>query len=217
MWYGRASTSRQARSSRAHHSSTSRDFLRSRSLNSRSARYAASTALAVSSDVSSEKTRLRGSTPSAPNRPTQNWCVDQTFRARGMPTRSLDRDGAGAAERVLPNQLGNVRVVTLDVLQPGFDLAHLVHVLDQSLGARVATDHPLPARGERDLAPLAARCAGQLHVDERAGAVDRAPLADGIGTRRARVAERRNRSEAAEARRSARSEERRVGKESIDR
>ena len=52
MWYGRASTSRQARSSRAHHSSTSRDFLRSRSLNSRSARYAASTALAVSSIVS---------------------------------------------------------------------------------------------------------------------------------------------------------------------
>src|SRR5262249_56177727 len=106
------------------------------------------------------------------------------FRTRGMPTRSLDRDGAGSAERVLPNQLGNVRVVTLDVLQPGFDLTHLVHVFDESFRAGVAADHPLPALGERDLAPLAARRAGQLHVDERAGAIDRAPLADAVAAPR---------------------------------
>src|SRR5262245_40890993 len=125
------------------------------------------------------------------------------LRTRGMPTRSLARDGAGSAERVLPNQLGNVRVVTLDVLQPGFDLTHLVDVFDQSLGTGVAADHPLPARGERNLAPLAALGAGELNVDERAGAVDRAPLAHGRGARRARVGQGRDRGEAAEARRGA--------------
>src|SRR5262249_56031798 len=109
------------------------------------------------------------------------------LRTRGMPTRSLDRDGAGSAERVLPNQLGNVRVVTLDVLQPGFHLAHLVDVLDQSLGTGVAADHALPAWDERDLAPLATFGPRKLHVDERAGAVARAPLAAGLGARRARL------------------------------
>src|SRR5262245_17651051 len=129
--------------------------------------------------------------PSAVNRPTQNWWVDQRFRTRGTPMRSLDRDGAGSAERVLPNPLGNVRVVTLDVLQLGLHLPHLVDVLDQSLWARVAADHALPARRQRQLAPLPSGRARELDVDERARAVDRAPLADGFGRRRARVGERR--------------------------
>ena len=67
----------------------------------------------------------RPSTPSAPKKPTQNWWVDQRFRTRGMPTRRLARDGgglgAGAAERVRPNHLGNVRVLTLDLLELGLD------------------------------------------------------------------------------------------------
>src|SRR5262249_43067519 len=153
-----------------------------------------------SSDVSDEKIRLRGSTPSAPNSPTQNWWVDQTFRTRGMPTRSLDRDGAGATERVFPNHVGHVRVVTLDVLQPGFHLTHLVDVLDESLGTGVAADHALPTGGQGHLAPRAAGRPGQLDVDERASAVDRAPLADGLRARRARVGECLDRIEAAEAR-----------------
>src|SRR5678815_4857025 len=107
-----------------------------------------------SSDVSEEKIRLRCSTPSAPKNATQNWWVDHRFRTRGMPIRSLARDGpglgAGAAERVLPNHLGNVRVLTLDLLELGLDLSQLVGVLDQALGTRVAADDALPARGQRD-------------------------------------------------------------------
>src|SRR5262245_64509890 len=96
-----------------------------------------------------------------------------------MPTRSLFRDGPGAdpAERVLPNHLGNVRVLTLDLLELRLDHAHLVDVLDEPLRARVAADDPLPARCQRQLAPLAALGARQLDVDERPRAVDRAPLA----------------------------------------
>ena len=119
-----------------------------------------------------------------------------------MPTRSSSprrrRTRPGAAERVLPNHLGNVRVLTLDLLQLGLHHAHLVDVLDQPLRAGVAADHPLPALAERQLAPRAALRAGELHVDERARAVDRAPLADGLRARRARVGERGDGVEAAE-------------------
>src|ERR671918_1228700 len=100
-----------------------------------------------------------------------------------MPTRSLLRDGGGAdpAERVLANHFGNVRVLTLDLLELRLHHPHLVDVLDEALGTRVAADHALPALGQRHLAPGPALGAGQLDVDERAGAVDRAPLADGLG------------------------------------
>src|SRR5213592_683852 len=156
-----------------------------------------------SSDVSDEKTTLRGSTPRAVNRPIQNWWVDQRFRTRGTPTRRLARDGAGAdsAERVLANHLGNVRVLTLDLLELRLHHAHLVDVLDEPLRTRVAADHALPALGQRHLAPRAPLGAGQLDVDERARAVDRAPLADGLGGRGGGVGQGRDRVEAAEARR----------------
>src|SRR5262245_51876296 len=96
-----------------------------------------------------------------------------------MPILRSARDGGGAggAERVLPNHLGNVRILTLDLLELGLHLAQLVGVLDQTLRARVAADDALPARCERQLAPRAAAGIRELHVDERARAVDRAPLA----------------------------------------
>src|SRR5438552_1666679 len=110
--------------------------------------------------------------------------------------RRLARDGAGAdpAEGVLANHLRHVGIVTLDLLELRLDHAHLVDVLDETLGARVAADHALPTRRERQLAPRPALGAGQLHVDERARAVDRAPLADRLGGaagRRCRTAETR--------------------------
>src|SRR5262245_34822727 len=123
--------------------------------------------------------------PSSPNSATQNWWVDQRFRTRGMPTRSLLRDDdlglsrGDEAEGVLANHLGNVRVATLDLLELGFHNAQLGHVLHQALGARVAADDALVAGGERQLAPRPPGRAGQLHVDERPRAVDRAPLAHG--------------------------------------
>src|SRR5262245_26167926 len=141
--------------------------------------------------------------PSAPKKPTQNWWVDQRLRTRGIPTRRSARDdagvdfGAGAAERVLPNHLGNVRVVTLDLLELRLDDAQLVGVLDEPLGARVAADHALPAGQERQLAPGSAGRARDLDIDERARAVDRAPLADGRGAGRRLVDERLDGIEAA--------------------
>src|SRR5215468_12464295 len=119
-----------------------------------------------------------------------------------MPIRSLFRAGPGAdpAERVLPNHLGHVRVLTLDLLELRLHHAHLVDVLDETLGARVAADHALPARRQRQLAPLAALGARQLDVDERPRAVDRTPLADGLRTRRAVVGQPGDRVEAAEVR-----------------
>src|SRR5262245_66285712 len=96
--------------------------------------------------------------PSAVKRPCQKWCVDQRFRTRGMPIRSLARDGCGPgpAEGVLANHFGNVRVLTLDLLQLRLDRPHLVRVLDEALRAGVPADHTLPACRERHLAPRAA-------------------------------------------------------------
>src|SRR5215470_6859523 len=96
--------------------------------------------------------------PSAVKKPCQNWCVDQRFRTRGMPIRSSARRdgfGAGAAEGVLANHLGNVRVLTLDLLELRLHRPHLVRVLDESLRTGVSADHALPAGGQRDLAPRA--------------------------------------------------------------
>src|SRR5687768_16837389 len=99
-----------------------------------------------------------------------------------MPTRSLllgDGDGvAGPAERVLPNHFGNVRVLTLDLLELRLHHPHLVDVLDEPLRAGVTADHALPALGQRQLAPRPALGARELDIDERPRAVDRAPLAD---------------------------------------
>src|SRR5215475_9422285 len=121
-----------------------------------------------------------------------------------MPIRRLARDGpgldSGAAERVRPNHLGNVRVLTLDLLELRLHLAQLVDVLDQALGTGVAADHALPALGQRQLAPRPTRRAGELDVDERARAVDRAPLAHRLRRGGAVVDEGLHRLEAAEAR-----------------
>src|SRR2546422_10285421 len=121
-----------------------------------------------------------------------------------MPIRSLfrgDDGGADPAERVLPNHLGTVRVLTLDLLELRLHHAHLVDVLDEPLGTRVVADDALPAGRQRHLAPLPALGARELDVDERPRAVDRAPLADGRGAGRARVGQRRDRIEAPEVRR----------------
>src|SRR5205807_4601370 len=118
-----------------------------------------------------------------------------------MPTRSLSRDGgAGAAEAVLANHLGNVRVLTLDLLEPGLHDTHLVDILDEALGTRVATDDTLVALRQRQLAPRAALAARELHVDERASAVDRAPLADRLGAGGRRILQPGDRGEAPERR-----------------
>src|SRR5262249_16950757 len=136
-----------------------------------------------SSEVSDEKTRFFESIPSAPNSPHQNWCVDQAFRTRGIPIRRLARDGAGSAERGLPNHFGGIRILTLDLLQLRLHDSQLVRVLDETLRTGVAADHTLPALGERHLAPGPTLGAGELDVDERARAVDRTPLAHGLGLR----------------------------------
>src|SRR2546430_15037237 len=119
-----------------------------------------------------------------------------------MPIRSLFRDGGGAdpAEPVLPNHFGNVRVLTLDLLELGLHHPHLVDVLDEALGTRVAADDALVALRQLQLAPRAALAAGERHVDEGAGAVDRTPLADRLGAGRGRVGEAGDGGEAAEAR-----------------
>src|SRR5574341_2012285 len=108
-----------------------------------------------------------------------------------MPTRSSERffDPLGP-EGVLSNHLSSVWVGILDRLHALLHDPHLVRVLEQPLGARVAADHALPARLERHLAPLAALAVGQAHVDEGALAVDRAPLARRVLARRAGVLER---------------------------
>src|SRR3989304_3126062 len=90
---------------------------------------------------------------------------------------------------------------TFHVLQLRFDDPHLVRVLEQALGTRVATDHPLPTLGERDLAPRPTLGAGQHDVDEGAPAADRAPLARGVLVGRALVLQRLDGVEAAESRR----------------
>src|SRR5919109_1750361 len=92
-----------------------------------------------------------------------------------------DRAGADPAEGVLANHLRHVGIVTLDLLELRLDHTHLVDVLDETFRARVAADHAFPSLRERQLAPWPAPGARQLHVDERARAVDRAPFADRLG------------------------------------
>src|SRR3989337_2366241 len=106
-----------------------------------------------------------GSMPRAVRKPHQKWCVDQTLRTRGIPTRRLDRD-LGAAVGVLANHLGNVRVATLDLLQLGLDAAHLVDLLGETFGAGVAADDPLPAFRDGHLAPGPPSAVGQTDIDK---------------------------------------------------
>src|SRR5262245_49045462 len=146
--------------------------------------------------------------PSASKNPTQNWCVDQRLSTRGMPTRSSARGFAagsrcdpGAAEGGFANHFSSVWVGILDGLQVLLHDPHLVDILEQSLRAGVATDHALPAGGERYFAPRAALAGGKAHVDERALAVHRAPVARRVLIGRACVLEGLDRVVAAKARR----------------
>src|SRR5262245_350520 len=143
--------------------------------------------------------------PSAPKKPTQNWWVDQRLSTRGMPMRSAARgfaagsgDGPGA-EGCRANHFSSVWVGILHGLEVLLHHQHLVDVLEQSLRAGVAADYALPAGGNRYFAPGAALAVGQAYVDERALAVDRAPLARRVLVGRARVLERLDDIVAAEA------------------
>src|SRR5262249_5884272 len=97
--------------------------------------------------------------PSASKKPTQNWCVDQRLSTRGMPMRSRSRGVAAGlrdgcvAEGCRANHFSSVWVGMLHGLEILLHHEHLVHVLEQSLRARVAADHALPAGGNRNLAP----------------------------------------------------------------
>src|ERR687887_2684199 len=134
--------------------------------------------------------------PSASRKPIQNWCVDQRLRTRGMPMRSAARAffvssalsrGFGATKGVFSNHLSSVWVGIFHALHALLHYAHLVDILEQAFRARVATDHALPARGKRHLAPGPAFRLGHAHIDERALATHRAPAAGGVLVRRARV------------------------------
>src|SRR5262245_3733033 len=103
--------------------------------------------------------------PSDVRNPTQNWCVFQTFRTRGIPTRICDRSlTGGPAEGFFPNQVGSVGIGILGLLHLALDLAHLVRVLDQPLRTRVVDDESLPAGSERNLAPFPPLAFRQLDV-----------------------------------------------------
>src|SRR5215469_16626483 len=95
---------------------------------------------------------LRGSSPSATGRPTQNWWVDQALSTLGMPTRSSERrfaraEGSGA------NHLRDVGEFTLRLLDLRLHHPQLVNVLDEALGAGVSADHALESLADGHLAP----------------------------------------------------------------
>src|SRR5262245_9208736 len=148
------------------------------------------------SSVVSEENTMR-STPSAVKNPTQNWCVDQIFRTRGIPTRSSER-GFASTEGLAANQFSHVGMRTLILLQSRFHGLHLVDILDQPLRTGVAADDTLPALFKRNLAPWATGRARQLHVDEGALAVATAPAANRMVVGRAAIRERFDEVESAE-------------------
>src|SRR5215475_2172198 len=103
----------------------------------------------------------------------------------GMPTRSRERSltltGVSvAAESFFANHVGNIRESILGFLDSSFDHFHFIEVFDQPLGAGIVDNHPLPSGRKRDLAPWPAFAFEQLHVNEAALAIHRAPVANGI-------------------------------------
>src|ERR1700722_3115188 len=139
------------------------------------------------------------SIPISRRKPTQNWCVVQTFRTFGIPTRTFERSlGGDAAERFFADQIGNVGKRILGLLHLGLDDLHLVQIFYQSLGAGVVNDHALPAFFQRNLAPLAALAAFEFHIDETALGSYRAPVADGVDRSRGLVGQSLDCIEAAE-------------------
>src|SRR5258708_37701760 len=105
-----------------------------------------------SSLVGTEKTMRRGSKPSAPRRPSQNWWVDQILRTRGIPTRKLDRD-FGGAESFVPNHFSHVGISMPALLDLCLHHPQFAGILDEALGARVAADDTLEPLPHRYLAP----------------------------------------------------------------
>src|SRR6202008_4506541 len=118
-----------------------------------------------------------------------------------MPMRSFARGfgsasgvdggvGSGAAEGGLANHFSSVWVGIPRSLHVFLHDPHLVGVFEQTLWTGIAADHALPAGAERHLAPRPALAFGQAHVDERALAAHRTPVACRVLVRRARVLER---------------------------
>src|SRR5574341_1672852 len=95
------------------------------------------------------------------------------LRTLGIPILSFDRY-SGVTEAVFADHFRNIGMSTFHVFHLAFHHPHLVRVLEQALGAGVAADDPLPAFGQRHLAPRPALRARQHDVDEGAPAVDRA-------------------------------------------
>ena len=105
MWYGRASTRMAERSSRAHHSSTSRDRRRRPSENVWSARNPAATARAISAGVS----------PGSASRSPSKSCLGTSFGS------SSDTNGRDVADPLLGEDVALLEEAGLDVLGRGHD------------------------------------------------------------------------------------------------
>src|SRR6266550_3615179 len=149
--------------------------------------------------------------PSAPKKPSQNWCVVQMLRTFGIPilcllrvSRIACRRAPDPTEGVFSNHLANVWIDTPPLLHLCLHHFHLVDVFEQSLWAGVAADHAIPAFPERHFAPGPSLGAGNADIDERPLAIYRTPAADRMFAGRAAEFERFDRLEAAEAARASR-------------
>src|SRR5438552_7248363 len=113
-----------------------------------------------------------GEIPRDRRNPIQNWCVDQTFNTRGMPTRSFERSLAdGAAESFPANHLCNAWECIFRFLHPLLNNFQLMHIFHQALRTRIADNHPFPALSERYFAPWSALSIRQFYVNKCAAAV----------------------------------------------
>ena len=119
------------------------------------------------------------SMPSASKKPSQNWCVDQTFRMRGMPTRSSARDRRAGVRRKASSR--TISATLGCALLTSSSCAFTTRISLASSTRPFGQELPLITRSqpgaERHLAPRPPLRPGQLHVDERALAVHRAPVA----------------------------------------
>src|SRR5580692_10738704 len=139
-----------------------------------------------------------GAIPRDVRKLTQNWCVDQMLRTRGIPTRSCARV-LGAAEGGGTNHFRHVWISTFALIDPSFHDPHFVDVLQQPLRTGIAADDAFPAFRDRNFAPRPSRRPGQLHVDEGALAVAAAPMSDRMIIGRGPVSEGFNGGKAAKS------------------
>ena len=82
------------------------------------------------------------------------------------------------AERFFANHVGNIRIGIFGPLDFGLDDFHFVQVFDESFRTRIIYNYSFPAGAKGNLAPLTSVASVQLHVDEAALAVYRAPMAN---------------------------------------